>query len=110
LFNVSKLTVIISHAPFIDSLVVCACASRHYTQRPGLHHLLIDIARDAAAEALIFEAKSVEMVQAFLLLSVYPVPQKKWTDNRSWVFMGVAIRSDHPGGSHLPWLILQYLI
>ncbi|KAI0093578.1 hypothetical protein BDY19DRAFT_260419 [Irpex rosettiformis] len=72
--------------------VVCACASRHYLRRPGLYDVLMDIARDAAAEALVSGEKSVELVQGFLLLSVYPIPQKKWSDNRSWLFMGAAIR------------------
>lgn len=52
----------------------------------------MDIARDAAAEALVSGEKSVETVQGFLLLAVYPIPQKKWSDNRSWLFMGAAIR------------------
>ncbi|KAI0693284.1 hypothetical protein BC835DRAFT_1088575 [Cytidiella melzeri] len=72
--------------------VICACASRHYSRRPGLFSLLMDIAQDAASEALISGQKSVETVQAFLLLAVYPVPQKKWTDCRSWLLAGVAIR------------------
>ena len=45
-----------------------------------------------AGEALVMGSKSVETVQAFLLLAVYPVPKKKWTDDRSWLFMGTAIR------------------
>ncbi|KAI0818535.1 hypothetical protein BC629DRAFT_1587894 [Irpex lacteus] len=72
--------------------VICACASRHYLRRPGLYDVLMDIARDAAAEALVSGEKSVETVQGFLLLAVYPIPQKKWSDNRSWLFMGAAIR------------------
>ncbi|KAI0341773.1 hypothetical protein BDW22DRAFT_272046 [Trametopsis cervina] len=71
---------------------ICACASRHYLRRPGLHDVLMDIGRDAAAEALVSGKKSVETVQAFLLLAVYPLPEKKWTNNRSWLLTGAAIR------------------
>lgn len=73
--------------------LVCAIACRHYVQRPGLYDLLSDIAVDAAGEALVSGAKTVETVQAFLLLAVYPVPKKKWVDDRSWLYMGTAIRS-----------------
>lgn len=52
----------------------------------------MDIARELAAEALVRGPKTVETVQAFLLLAVYPRPEKKWADNRSWLFMGAAIR------------------
>lgn len=52
----------------------------------------MEIARDAAAEALVKAPKTVETVQAFLLLAVHPTPEKKWGENRIWLLMGVAIR------------------
>lgn len=52
----------------------------------------MDIAYDEAASALVDGPKVVETVQAFLILAVYPVPKKKWSDDRSWLFMGAAIR------------------
>ncbi|EKM55367.1 uncharacterized protein PHACADRAFT_95777, partial [Phanerochaete carnosa HHB-10118-sp] len=71
--------------------VICACAARHYN-RQGLWALAMDIARDAAAEALIMEPVNVETVQSLLILAVYPVPKKNWLEDRSWLFMGAAIR------------------
>lgn len=71
---------------------VCACASRHYTRRPGLFELLMEIAQDAASEALIKGTKTVETVQALLLVAVYPVLEKRWADTRTWLFIGAAIR------------------
>lgn len=53
---------------------------------------MIDIARDAAAEAMIMGRQDVETVQALLILAVYPVPAKKWLEDKSWLFMGAAIR------------------
>lgn len=35
---------------------------------------------------------SVETVQSLLILAVYPVPKKKWIQDKSWLFMGAAIR------------------
>lgn len=52
----------------------------------------MDFARDAAGRALIDGSKSVDVCQAYLLMAVYPVPKKKWMDDRSWLLMGVAIR------------------
>ena len=56
----------------------------------------MEISRDAAGEALVSGSKTVETVQAFLLLAVYPVPKKKWLDDRSWLYMGTAIRYIYP--------------
>ena len=50
------------------------------------------MARDAAAEALISGPQTVETVQALLILAVYPVPKKKWIEDKSWLFMGAALR------------------
>ncbi|KAJ7582789.1 fungal-specific transcription factor domain-containing protein [Mycena floridula] len=77
--------------PFLFT-VICATASRYYDARLDLYHLATDFARDAAGKALIEGSKSVDVCQAYLILSVYPVPKKKWTQDRSWLLMGVAIR------------------
>ena len=49
-------------------------------------------ARLAAGTALIGGQKSVDIVHAYILLSLYPVPSRKWEDDRSWIYLGVAIR------------------
>ncbi|KAF9457171.1 fungal-specific transcription factor domain-containing protein [Collybia nuda] len=77
--------------PFLFT-VICAVSSRYYTGRPTLYPLAMDLARDAAGRALIDGSKSVDVCQAYLLMAVYPVPKKKWTEDRSWLLMGVAIR------------------
>lgn len=77
--------------PFLFT-VICAVASRFYKERPSLHLFAVDFAREAAARALFDGDKSVDVCQAYLLMSVYPVPRKKWADDRSWLLMGVAIR------------------
>jgi hypothetical protein len=70
---------------------VCAIASRYYSRR-NIYCLAIEFAKDAAGKALTEPTKSVDIVQGFLLLAVYPVPKRKWTEDRSWLFMGVAFR------------------
>ena len=67
-------------------------ASRYYDGRPELFDLAKDFARDAASRALIDGSKSVDVCQAYLLMAVYPVPKKKWVEDKTWLFMGAAIR------------------
>jgi hypothetical protein len=51
-------------------------------------------ARHAAANALIDGWKSVELCQAYILLNTYGVPAKRWEEDRSWLYIGLAIRFD----------------
>jgi hypothetical protein len=48
----------------------------------------------AAGTALITGTKNVEMCSAYILLSLYPVPAKRWEDQRNWLYLGLAIRYD----------------
>ena len=52
----------------------------------------MEFARDAASQALIDPVKDVDTCQAFLILAVFPVPKKKWVEDRSWLLMGIAFR------------------
>lgn len=76
--------------PFLFT-AICAIASRYYFKR-NIYYLAMEFARDAAGEALTEPSKSVDVVQAFLLLAVYPVPERKWSEDRSGLFVGVAFR------------------
>lgn len=78
-------------APFLFT-VILAVASRYYTARPDLYQLATKFAREAAGKELVEGSKSVDIVQGYLLLAVYPVPKKSWAEDRSWLLMGVAIR------------------
>ncbi|KAG6831799.1 hypothetical protein H0H92_007476 [Tricholoma furcatifolium] len=88
-------------SPFLFT-VVCAIASRFYTQRPSLYPRAMDCAQRAAGEALISGHKNVEMCSAFILLSLYPVPAKRWEDQRGWLYLGLAIRTATDLNLHLP--------
>lgn len=72
--------------------VICAVASRYYTERPGLYDQLITYAQLAAGTALISGPKTVETVSAYILLSLYPVPMRRWEEDRTWLYLGLAIR------------------
>jgi hypothetical protein len=72
--------------------LVCAIASRYFSEKPDLYGDLMHYAQLAAGTALIGGQKTVEVCQAYILLSLYPVPAHRWEDNRSWLYLGLAIR------------------
>lgn len=46
----------------------------------------------AAGTALISGPKTVEVVSAYILLSLYPTPMHKWEEDRTWLYLGLALR------------------
>ncbi|KAG6865902.1 hypothetical protein C0991_010735 [Blastosporella zonata] len=90
-------------SPFLfTEPLVCAIASRFYAQRPSLYLQAMNFAKQAAGLALISGHKNVEMCSAYILLSLYPVPAKRWEDQRSWLYLGLAIRTATDLNLHLP--------
>ncbi|KAG1733649.1 uncharacterized protein EDB91DRAFT_1300017 [Suillus paluster] len=82
---------VVMRSPFLFT-VVCAVASRFYTERPGLYAEVMRYAQLAAGTALITGPKNEEMCLAYILLQLYPVPSRRWEEDRSWMYLGVAIR------------------
>lgn len=71
---------------------VCGVASRFYEPRPHLYQQLMQYGQLAAGTALISGTKNEEMSAAYLLMQLYPIPAKRWDEERSWIYLGVAIR------------------
>ena len=46
----------------------------------------------AAGTAIISGRKSLETCQAYILLSLYPKPARRWAEDRRWMYLGCAIR------------------
>ncbi|TFK49594.1 hypothetical protein OE88DRAFT_357610 [Heliocybe sulcata] len=88
-------------SPFLFT-VICAVASRYYPERPDLYPAAMECVREAAGSALTRGQKNVEMVQAFILMSLYPVPARRWEDDRSWIYLGLAIRTATDLNLHHP--------
>ncbi|KAK7033077.1 Zn(2)-C6 fungal-type domain-containing protein [Favolaschia claudopus] len=88
-------------SPFLFT-VVCAIASRFYTERPELYPQAMHFAQLAAGTALISGQKCVELCQGYILMSLYPVPAKRWEDDRGWLYLGLAIRMASDLNLHLP--------
>jgi hypothetical protein len=49
-------------------------------------------ARHEAGTTLISGRKNVEVCIAYILLSLYPIPKRRWDEDRSWIYLGLAIR------------------
>ncbi|THH12044.1 hypothetical protein EW146_g7836 [Bondarzewia mesenterica] len=79
-----------SRCPFLFT-VVCAISSR-YSDKSEVYPIAMHFAKSAAANSLIDGWKSVELCQAYILMSIYAVPARRWEDDRSWLYTGLAIR------------------
>ncbi|KAF8597278.1 hypothetical protein BDV93DRAFT_562453 [Ceratobasidium sp. AG-I] len=93
---------VFGRCPFLFT-AICAISSRYYVKRPELYTIAMHFAKQSAATALIDGWKSVELVQAYILMSVYPVPARRWEEDRTWLYLGLAIRMATDLNLHLPW-------
>lgn len=82
--------------------IVCAVASRHYTQRPELYTKLSELSRKLAFTVPAQGYKSVEIVQAYLLNTLWGCgPVERYEQDRTWMLLGMAIRLVFPRQSRL---------
>ncbi|QRV95959.1 Tyrosine kinase domain protein [Ceratobasidium sp. AG-Ba] len=100
--NMHTAAFVFDRCPFLFT-AVCAISSRYYRKRPELYSIAMNFAKQSAATALIDGEKSVELVQAYILMSVYPIPARRWEEDRSLLYSEVAIRMATDLGLHLPW-------
>ncbi|KAJ7641594.1 hypothetical protein FB45DRAFT_359818 [Roridomyces roridus] len=80
-----------ARCPFLFT-VICAISSRYYPEKSEIYPIAMHFAKHSAANALIDGWKSVELVQAYILMSIYAVPARKWEEDRQWLYTGLAIR------------------
>lgn len=66
-------------------------------------------AKHAAASGLLNGWKSVELAQAYLLMSLYGVPARRWEEDRNWLYTGLAIRYAFSAFATLPHDVLMSL-
>ncbi|KAH9475248.1 Protein priB [Psilocybe cubensis] len=64
----------------------------YYVEKSEIYPIAMHFAKHSAANALIDGWKSVELCQAYILMSVYAVPARRWEEDRSWLYTGLAIR------------------
>lgn len=84
-------TMICSRSPFLFT-VVCTIAAKFYTKRPELHLKCLQMVRKSAYLIMSRGFKSVEIVQGFMLLTLWNTPAERFEEDKTWLFSGVAIR------------------
>ena len=84
-------TLVCSRSPFLFTCV-CSVASKFYTRRPELYTACLRKAKKSAFDVISRGIKSPEIVQGFLLLTLYNQPAERFEEDRTWLFAGVAIR------------------
>ncbi|CAD6976042.1 unnamed protein product [Tilletia controversa] len=83
---------ICARSPFLFS-AVCCVASRYYShKRPDLYAKCLAEAKRCAFDIMHRGYKSVEIVQGFLLLSMWNQPSERYETDKTWLFSGVAMR------------------
>ncbi|KAF9048353.1 hypothetical protein BDZ89DRAFT_1057928 [Hymenopellis radicata] len=80
-----------TRCPFLFT-VICAISSRYHPPKSSIYPIAMHFAKHSAANALIDGWKSVELCQAYILMSIYAVPARRWEEDRSWLYTGLAIR------------------
>ncbi|KAK0502116.1 hypothetical protein EDD18DRAFT_1346684 [Armillaria luteobubalina] len=76
--------------------VICAIASRYHPPKSNIYPIAMHFAKRSAANALILDGmKSVELCQAYILMSIYPAPERSWDRDQTWLYIGLAVRCVH---------------
>lgn len=72
---------------------VCSIASKFYTAKPDLHPRLTELAKRLAFSVPAKGYKSVEIVQAYLLLALWGCGAvERYEQDKTWILLGMAIR------------------
>ncbi|KAF8582334.1 hypothetical protein K439DRAFT_1413481 [Ramaria rubella] len=85
-------SLVCSRSPFLLT-TICAIASKFYSQKPDLHPRLNNLAKSLAFRVPERGYKSVEIVQAYLLLTLWGCgPVERYEQDKTWLLLGMAIR------------------
>ncbi|SJL15610.1 uncharacterized protein ARMOST_19113 [Armillaria ostoyae] len=73
-------------------MVICAITSRYHPQKSSIYQIAMHCAKRLAANALVLdEMKSIELCQAYILMSIYAVPERSWDRDQGWLYTGLAV-------------------
>ncbi|KAG8905358.1 hypothetical protein FRB99_000186 [Tulasnella sp. 403] len=85
-------SLVCSRSPFLLT-AICAVASKFYPARSDIHQRLNRIAKKLAFNVPEQGFKSVEIVQAYLILSLWGCgPVERFEQERTWIILGLAVR------------------
>ncbi|KAL0946465.1 hypothetical protein HGRIS_012685 [Hohenbuehelia grisea] len=85
-------SLVCSRSPFLLT-TICAIASKFYTAKPELHPKLTELAKKLAFSVPAQGYKSVEIVQAYLMLTLWGCGAvERYEQDKTWLLLGMAIR------------------
>lgn len=85
-------SLVCSRSPFLLT-TICAISSKFYEKKPDLHNQLVELAKRLAFNVPAKGYKSVEIVQAYLLLALWGCGAvERYEQDRTWMLLGMAIR------------------
>ena len=98
-------------SPPTSTLLVCAISSKFYTARPELHPRLTSLAKSLAFSVPEKGYKSVEIVQAYLLLTLWGCgPVERYEHDKTWLLLGMGIRLVIVDSYYYPTLMIPNVI
>ncbi|KAJ7073939.1 fungal-specific transcription factor domain-containing protein [Mycena amicta] len=85
-------SLVCSRSPFLLT-TICAIASKFYDRNPELHNQLTEMAKKLAFSVPARGYKSLEIVQAYLLLALYGCGAvERYEQDKTWLLLGMGIR------------------
>ncbi|KAF8808982.1 hypothetical protein BYT27DRAFT_7188072 [Phlegmacium glaucopus] len=85
-------SLVCSRSPFLLT-TICSIASKFYTAKPDLHPRLTELAKKLAFSVPAKGYKSVEIVQAYLMLALWGCGAvERYEQDKTWLLLGMAIR------------------
>ncbi|KAJ6531154.1 fungal-specific transcription factor domain-containing protein [Mycena capillaripes] len=85
-------SLVCSRSPFLLT-TICAISSKFYDANPELHPKLTEMAKKLAFSVPARGYKSLEIVQAYLLLALYGCGAvERYEQDKTWLLLGMAIR------------------
>ncbi|KAF6763809.1 fungal-specific transcription factor domain-containing protein [Ephemerocybe angulata] len=85
-------SLVCSRSPFLLT-TICSIASKFYTAKPELHPRLTELAKKLAFSVPAKGYKSVEIVQAYILLALWGCGAvERYEQDKTWLLLGMAIR------------------
>lgn len=85
-------SLVCSRSPFLLT-TICSIASKFYTAKPDLHQKLTELAKRLAFSVPAKGYKSVEIVQAYLMLALWGCGAvERYEQDKTWLLLGMGIR------------------
>ncbi|KAG6816697.1 hypothetical protein H0H87_003785 [Tephrocybe sp. NHM501043] len=85
-------SLVCSRSPFLLT-TICSIASKYYLPNPSLHPRLTELAKKLAFSVPAQGYKSLEIVQAYLLLSLWGCGAvERYEQDKTWLLLGMGIR------------------